>query len=306
VKGGTKSAACALAVLFATALLAADNQRATNVRETTLVTSPGGNTEKVMALQRGSSLIILEHRTVENQPWVKVSAAIPGTSNNAPARESTGWAPAKPIVSATSPDGDEIVYGEAVDSEQQAQRRGGRKGAAEDAMRLYYRVAELFPNSPLAGEALWRSADIRWQLERSRGTKTADNHYLEEVMRRFPKSKWADLAAYDLLDSQLCGEWNGLAECPEKEATAYERYAREHPQSPKAPEALYNAAYRQGALADMYRSSGDKEKSNRAHAKALALAQEVASSAIQGDWKLRAAGLMYKLQQNIPLYGVAE
>jgi len=56
----------------------------------------------------------------------------------------------------------------------------------------------------------------------------------------------------------------------------------------------------------MYRMSGDKEKSAAAHAKALALAQELAGNAAQGEWSYRAAGLIYKLQQNIPLYGVSE
>ena len=54
-----------------------------------------------------------------------------------------------------------------MDSENQAEQRGGRKDAAQDAMRLYYRLYDYFPNSPLSGEALWRSADIRWQLEKS-------------------------------------------------------------------------------------------------------------------------------------------
>ena len=45
--------------------------------------------------------------------------------------------------------------------------RRGRRDAAQDAMRLYYRVYDLMPTSPLAAEALYRAADIRWQIERS-------------------------------------------------------------------------------------------------------------------------------------------
>ena len=30
---------------------------------------------------------------------------------------------------------------------------------------MYARTQEYFPNSPLAGEALYRAADIRWQLD---------------------------------------------------------------------------------------------------------------------------------------------
>jgi hypothetical protein len=297
---------CVATVLASVVAFSANNERATNIREATVVASPSGNTEKVMSLERGTSLTIHEQRTADGQPWVKVVVTIPGSSSNAPARESTGWVPAKVVVSTASPNADEVIYGEAVDSEQQAQRRGGRRTAAEDAMRLYYRVAEMFPNSPVAPEAMWRSADIRWQLDRSKGAKVTDDHYLQEVISRFPRTKWSDLAAFDLLDNQLCGEWNGLADCPEKEAALYENYARQHPQSPRFAEALYNAAYRQGGLADIYRMLNNREKSSAAHNKAMAMAQEIAGNPTLGEWSYRAEVLMYKLQQNVPLYGVAE
>jgi len=71
------------------------------------------------------------------------------------------------VIRASTPNGDKILYGEAVDSEDQASQRRGRRGAAQDAMRLYYAVAETFPKSPLAAEAMYRSADIRWQIEKT-------------------------------------------------------------------------------------------------------------------------------------------
>lgn len=296
-----------LALIFLLAsisVFAVDKERATPIRSVDLHASPSANSDNVTTVDRGTELTILERKDADTQAWVKVSAAVAGSSNNAPARESTGWAAAKAIVSASQQNGDEIIYGEAVDSEQQAQRSGGRKGAAEDAMRLYARVAELFPNSPLAGESMWRSADIRWQLDRSKGGKNVDDQNLQQVISRFPKTRWADLAAYDLLDNQLCGEWNGLADCPEKEAALYESYARQHPQSPKFGEALYNAAYRLGGVADIYRMSGKKPQSDAAHNRALALLQELAGNRALGEWSYRAEDLMYKLQQNVPLYGV--
>ena len=295
-----------LLLLSAISAVAADKERATPIRSVDLHASPSSSSDKVMTVDRGTELTTLEQTNVENQPWLKVSVAVPGTSNNAPSREVTGWAPAKAIVAAGAQNGDEIIYGEAVNSEQQAERSGGRKGAADDAMRLYSRIAELFPNSPLAGEAMWRSADIRWQLDRSKGGKNTDDQYLQQVISRFPKTKWADLAAYDLLDNQLCGEWNGLADCPEKEAALYENYARQHPQSPKFGEALYNAAYRLGGVGDIYRMSGKKPQSEAAHSRALALLQELAGNRALGEWSYRAEDLMYKLQQNVPLYGVEE
>ena len=296
----------AIALLLTVIASAAGQQHATTVRSADLHASAADSSEKLMTLERGTDLVILQQRSADNQPWLQVSVAVPGAAENQPARAVTGWVSAKPIVSGSTANADQIVYGEAVDSEQQAERRGGRKGAAEDAMRLYFEVAKLFPNSPLAAEALWRSADIRWQIDKAKGKASLEDRFLREVISKFPGTKWADLAAFDLLDEQLCGAWNGLAECPAKEAEAYERYAREHPQSPKFGEALFSAAFRQGSLVDIYRIANDKEKSNAAHNKALALAQELAGNAAQGEWRFRAADLVYKLQQNIALYGVSE
>ena len=295
----------ATAAWFALSAFAVAAERATVVRSADLHASPSTNSEKVQTVDRGTELNISEQRKADNGSWVKVSMAIPGATRNEPAREISGWLPATPVVTASAANGDQVVYGEAVNSEQQAEQSGGRKGAAQDAMRLYYAVAQLFPNSPLAGEAMWRSADIRHQLDKGSG-KPPDDFYLNQVISRFPKTKWADLAAFDLIDTQLCGDWNGLPDCPAKEAVLFENYAREHSQSPKVGEAIFDAAFRQGIVADMYRMSGDKEKSAAAHSKALALAQELAGNAAQGEWSHRAADLIYKLQQNIPLYGVAE
>ena len=114
---------------------------------------------------RGSALTILERSQADGQPWVKISMAADQQAQVS--REVTGWLPAKAVVTASTANGDEIIFGQAVDSERQAEERGGRKGAAQDALRLYSRVAELFPGSPLAAEAMWRAADIRWQLAKA-------------------------------------------------------------------------------------------------------------------------------------------
>ena len=223
-------------------------------------------------------------------------------------REVTGWLPAKAVVTAATANGDEIIFGQAVDSERQAEERGGRKGAADDAWRLYSRVAELFPGSPLAAEAMWRGADIRWQLAKTdfvRSGKPMEEKYLREVIAKYPQSKQAELAAYDLLESQLCPEWRGMAECPTKESALYEQYAHEHPQSPKAAEALYNAAWRQAALTDIYRINNDRDKSDAARKKGVALAQQIQSQQQDQDWKTRATDLIYKLEKKIPVYSAA-
>ena len=221
------------------------------------------------------------------------------------------------VIRAYTPNGDKILFGEAVDSEHEASRRHGRKGADKDAFRLYYRAAEYFPQSPLAGEALYRAADIRWQIDRAdvfgrpsgRDPRSRlygiDDELMKQVMKKFPHSKWADLAAYHLIDNKLCGDWQGQSRCPEKEAEAYEKYAEEYPQSPTAPEALYNAAYRRAALVDLYKNEGKGNHIADAKAKAIALAQRLISTFPQTDWASRAQTLIYKLEEGIPTYGSA-
>ena len=296
-----------LLLLFAlatVALFAAEGEHATVIREEALSSSAGANAQKVAQVSRGSALTIVERSQADGQTWVKISMAADQQAQVS--REVAGWLPAKAMVTPSTANGDEVIFGQAIDSERQAEERGGRKGAADDAWRLYSRVSELFPGSPLAAEAMWRAADIRWQLAKTdfvRSGKPMEEKYLREVIAKWPQSRQAELAAYDLLDGQLCQEWRGLAECPMKESALYEQYAHEHPQSPKAAEALYNAAWRQAALTDIYRINNDRSKSDAARQKGIALAQQIQSQQDQ-DWKMRATDLIYKLQKKIPVYGI--
>lgn len=292
-----------LLALATVASFAADKEHVTLIREETLYGAPGANSQKVSQVGRGTDLTVVERSNADGQPWMKISMAADQAQVS---KEVTGWLPGKAAINTSTANGDQIIFGQAVDSERQAEERGGRKGAAEDALRLYSRVPELFPGSPLAAEAMWRAADIRWQLAKAdflRSGKQREEKYLQEVIAKFPQSKQAELAAFDLLESKLCPEWRGQAECPMKESAVYEQYAHEHPQSPKAPEALYDAAWRQAVVADIYRIDNDRNKSEAARKKAVALAQEIQSLTPQGDWKPRAMGLIYKLEKNIPVYG---
>jgi TolA-binding protein len=298
--------ALAAAAPFTVDSFAADNERGTLIREETLYASAGASSQKLSQVGRGSGLTVLERTNADGQPWIKVSLAADQAQIS---KEVTGWAPAKTLITASTANGDQIIFGQAVDSERQAEERGGRKGAAEDALHLYSRVPELFPGSPLAAEAMWRAADIRWQLAKPgflRSGTPMEEKYLKEVIAKFPQSKQAELAAFDLLEGKLCTEWRGQAECPQKESALFEQYAHEHPQSPKAAEALYDAAWRQAALADIHRINNDREKSEAARKKALALAQQISSQYAEGDWKPRAVDLVYKLEKKIALYGPAE
>ncbi|MBZ5507410.1 MAG: hypothetical protein LAO78_18275 [Acidobacteriia bacterium] len=309
-----------LLIAISAVAFAADKEHGTVISEVTLYVTPDPGAQKLGRVTRGRDIFLMDHTTVDNKPWSHLLAVVDVDVERQTMREISGWVPSNVVITTSTPSGDQIIYGEAVDSENQAEQRGGRKNAAEDAMRLYYRLYEYFPASPLAGEALWRAADIRWQLEKADVRRRPssremnpdmrvpmDDENLKLVMKKFPHTKWSDLAAYNLIDNKVCGSWKGETKCPEKETELYEKYAREHPQSPKAAEALFNAAWRQGALVEMYRAQRENDKSEKARKKAMELAQEVAAKspdagAKQDDWKPRALELMYALQQGIPTY----
>ena len=308
-------------IVAVTSLAAAQAQRGTLVHEEAIRVSPSAEAAKLGEVGRGHELVIID----SSRDWTHVEAILREPRKDAdeddPESEGktiTGWISSKALVNLTTPNGDKIVFGEAADSEDQASRRRGRRDAAQDAMRLYYRVYDLFPTSPLAAEGLYRAADIRWQMERSdvltrpsarerdsymRGQ--IDEEWMKLVMKKFPGTKWADLAAFHLIENKLCGDWQAASKCPDKEADMYEKYAKEHEQSPTAPEALYDAAWRRSALIEIYKNEANQKKSEEAKSRALALAQKIVSQYAQSDWSPRAQMLIFYVQQGVPTYGNA-
>ena len=83
----------------------------------------------------------------------------------------------------------------------------------------------------------------------------------------------------------------------------YEKYVKQHEQSPAAPEALYDAAWRQSALIEIYKTEANQKKSDAAKARALDLAQRIVSQYGQSQWALRATTLIDYIQQGIVTYG---
>ena len=311
----------ALIVLGNSLLLAAD--RGTLVREAVIYISPDTTSSKLGQVERGRELILLD----KTHGWLHVEAML----GSALARDRafvleeedegktiSGWILDAGIVWASTPNGDRILFGAAVDSEDEASRSHGRRGAAQDALRLYRRVYDIFPAAPLAGEALYRAADINWQIEKSdRLSRPSarerdpnlrqgiDEQFMKLVMKKFPDSKWAQLAAFHLIDNKLCGDWKGSSKCPDKEADIYEKYVKEHPQSPAAPEALYNAATRRAALIEIYKTEDQSKKSDQSKSLAISLAQQLVSQYPQSDWSSRGQTLLFMVQQGVPTYGNA-
>ena len=260
-----------IGTLTITQLAFADALRGTLVHEETIRVAPSADAARVGEANRGNELIIID----TSRDWVHVEAILRPPSNEEGATEDeaegktiTGWVQGKALVTNATPDADKIIFGEASSSEDQASRRTAQRDAAQDAMRLYYRVYDLFPTSPLAGEGLFRAADIRWQIDREdvltrpsarerqaymRGQINED--WMRLVIKKYPGTKWADLASFRLIDNKLCGDWQAASKCPDKEADMYEKYVKDHPQSPDAAEALYDAAWRRSALIEIYKTN---------------------------------------------------
>ena len=302
-------------------LALADAVRGTIVHEETMRVAPSADAARVGDVKRGNELIIIE----TSRDWVHVEAILRAPSNEEGATEDesegkaiTGWLQNRSLVQSTTQDGDRIIFGEAADSEDQASRRRGRRDAAQDAMRLYYRVYDLMPASPLAAESLYRAADIRWQMERADvmtrpSARERDSYmrgqmkeeWMKLVIKKYPNTKWADLAAFRLLENKLCGDWEGLKKCPDKEAELYETYVKDHPQSPADAEALYNAAWRRAALIEIYKNEPNQKKASESKDRALSLTQRIVSQYGQSDWVYRAQRLGFYIQHDIATFGNA-
>ena len=312
-----------LVLIFFSTAARADAVRGTLIHESTIRVSPSSDAAKLGEVARGHEVVIID----ASRDWVHVEAILRDPrretdevedDEEAQGKTITGWIRNNGLVTLSTPNGDKIIFGEAANSEDEASRRRGRRDAAQDAMRLYYRVYDLFPTSPLAGEGLYRAADIRWQIDRSdvltrpsarereaymRGQ--INEEWMKLVIKKYPGTKWADMAAFHLIENKLCGDWQAASKCPEKESDLYEKYVKDHPQSPSNPEALYDAAWRQSALIEIYETEANLKKSGDAKTHALDLAQRIVSQYSQSDWSNRAQTLLFYVQQGIPTYGNA-
>jgi hypothetical protein len=297
--------------------------RATPLRITWLYISPDKGAQKVDRVQIGREMVMAE----KSGPWMRVYAntdIVEARGKDAPEFGSddtpppiSGWMEAKGVVVETTPNGDQILMGAAANQEALASDPRGPANAAESARLLYRRLAEMFPNSPLVSEAAWRAADIQWQLEKADSAsrpsakekeaymrQQMDEDELKKVIKYYPRTRWAALAAFELIDNKLCGDWEGSTQCPEKEADLYEKYAVEYPDGPRTAEALYQAVYRDAVLADMFAASGSDKKSNEAHSHASELLARLRAHFADSDYTWRAGALVYKLDEGVPVYGI--
>jgi hypothetical protein len=298
--------------------------RATALQITSLYITPSTTSQRIDKVQIGREMVVAD----KSGDWLKVFANtdIEEVHNdrdepmvgeeNAPTPPISGWVQAKGIVMDDTPNGDQIIMGTAAIEEELASDPRGPVNSAKSARLLYRRVLEMFPNSALAPQAAWRAADIAWQIQKSENSSLKSNRErdphmrpdmdddeLKKVIKVFPRTRWAAFAAFDLIDPKLCGDWEGLTQCPEKESDIYLKYADEYPDGPRTSRALYEAVYRMAVLTNMYQAGGNDKKSQEAHQRASEVATRLRSKFADSDYSWRAGALVYKLDQGIPVYG---
>jgi hypothetical protein len=300
--------------------------RATALRVTWLYVAGDQNSQKVGRVQIGREMVVAEH----SGPWIRVYANTDtqqeheqdsdtpwiGDPDSTPPPVS-GWIEARGVVIESTPNGDQILLGEAANEEALASDPRGPANAAKSARLLYRRLVEMFPNSPLVPEAAWRAADILWQIQKADVTsrpsakerdaymrEQIDEYEMKKVLKLYPRTRQADLAAFEMIDNKLCGDWQGEEKCPEKESEIYEKYAADFPDGPRTARALYEAAYRQAVLVDMFNADGADKKAEPAKAHAKELAGRLKDKFPQSDYASRAAALIYRLDEGIPVYGI--
>src|SRR5271154_1690881 len=150
--------------------------RATVLHDANVYVAADADAQKISLVTPGHEVVIVER----NGPWVKVFANTdvgddaneddrnkPEFGEDANVTPASGWIRDKGIVGPNTAGGDAILFGSAANFEDAAAQPHAPKGAAAEAHLLYKRVAEYFPSSPLAAEAAYRSADIRWQIDKA-------------------------------------------------------------------------------------------------------------------------------------------
>lgn len=298
--------------------------RATVLHTANVYVSPDTGSSPIATVTPGHEVVVTQH----NGPWVNVFANTDSKEDVDPdsapeftdphdqSDPSSGWIRDKGIVGPTTPNGDALIYGMAAELEAQAAEPHAPKDAASGAHLLYRRVWEYYPTSPLAPEAAYRSADIRWQLDKLDISTLPSAHEQEaylrpqlyegefrHILKAYPDSPFAARAAFNLLDNKLCGDWQGLPKCPEMETTLYLKYAEKYPSGPKSAEAMYNAVYRQAVVVTMYNVDENKKRADDAAKNCQSIADQLRQKYPQSDFAARAASIAFRVQQGIPVYG---
>ena len=103
-----------------------NTERGILVRRAELYIQADKNSTRIGEIDRGREVAVIDR----SREYVEVFA------NIGPEKDLTGWILNKGVIEKNTPDGDRVLFGEASDSEDQAESAHGRRGAAQEAIRL--------------------------------------------------------------------------------------------------------------------------------------------------------------------------
>lgn len=225
----------------------------------------------------------------------------------------SGWIENQGYVTLDNPQAPELIFGAAVAYENQAETLSGQDEAARDASRLYLSIYSDFPASTRAAEALYRGAEIPWEVQLSEMPRRRtpeerqfpDDSMLRRVESKYPNTPWAARAAYQLIIEHFtCGDWVEKPQCVEKEIGRYKDYVGKYPRGPYSAEAAYDALYREAIAWTLYSRPGARQDSGKAaqyKRQVAADADAIARSYPATDWAAQAALLAFKVERGTPL-----
>ena len=132
--------------------------RATVLHVANLYVTADTSAPPIATVTPGHEVVILAH----NGPWVNVFANTDSKEDADPDSQpeftdpganpdpSSGWIKDVGVVGPATPNGDTLIFGYAAELEAQAAQPHPPQGAAEAAHLLYQRLAEYYPDSPMA------------------------------------------------------------------------------------------------------------------------------------------------------------
>jgi len=225
----------------------------------------------------------------------------------------SGWMRNQGLVRLNNPQAPELIFGAAVGLEDQAESSAGQQQAALDAARLYLAIYDNFPQANRAAEALYRGAEIRWEISldempkrRTPSERQFPNHdELRRVIGKYPATPWAAWAAYQLLIEHFtCGDWVSKPECVGKEADTYHDYVKKYPNGPATARAAYDAVYREAIAWTLYSATGPHHDSGKAAEYQRAVASDAAAMSrlyTGTDWAAQAGFVAYTVGEGMPM-----
>src|ERR1051326_759571 len=95
-------------------------EQGTLISEVDMYVSPDSTSQKLATATRGRDVVLVMERTkMGAREWAHVLVVVDVDIERQSARQISGWIPSNVLITTGTPNGDQIIYGEAVDSENQ-------------------------------------------------------------------------------------------------------------------------------------------------------------------------------------------